>query len=191
MRLIPLTIPLLMFVLLLEFSSCEPGAACDCTMSINGESKTAKLCGEKLCFSDGTAFECTTEGSKEVSSCNSGAGGGGGSASGGGSATGGGTATGGGSASGGGTGGGSASGGGGGSGPSCMGTFSCGSITCNAAIEMCNTTYSPARCVANTTACKNSSSYCISATSVSNCMSGKRFSCSADSTTGGVSAGCQ
>ena len=188
------TIPLLMLTLLVEFSSCEPGAACDCTMSINGESKTAKTCGEKLCFSDGSAFECTPQGSKELSSCNSGTGGGGGSGTGGGSAAGGGTATGGGSASGGGTGGGTASGGGtggGSSGPSCMGTFACGSSSCNAASELCNVTFTPPRCVANTTACRGLSSYCAAATSVSNCMSGKRFSCTADSATGGVTAGCQ
>ena len=160
-------------------SSCDSGASCECTLTINGTTKTAKTCGEKLCFSDGSAFECSADGSKELASCNGGSGGG--------TATGGGS-----SATGGGSGGGTASGGGGGSsGPSCTGTFACGAITCNAATELCNTTFSPARCVANTTACRNRSSYCISATGVTQCQSGKRFSCNADPSTGGVTAGCQ
>lgn len=183
-----LFIALTMVSVLVEFSACEPGASCDCTVSINGTSKTSKTCGEKLCFNDGSAFECTIEGSKEVSSCNTASGGGGGTA------TGGGTGGGGGAATGGGTGGGSSSSGGGtggGSGPACMGTFSCGAITCDAATQACNVTFTPARCVANTTACRTPTSYCFSATSISNCQSGKRFSCGADSVTGGVTYGCR
>ncbi len=183
MRLTALSLSTLLSTLVIALSSCESGGACECTVTFNGTSKTAKTCGEKLCF-EGAAYECTADGSREVASCSTSTGGGSGT-----SATGGGSAaTGGGSGGGGGTI--STGGGGGSSGPACSGSFACGSSTCNAASELCNVTFSPPRCVANTTACRSMSSYCIAATGVSNCMGGKRFSCTADSA-GGVTAGCQ
>lgn len=175
-----LMIPL---VLALAVSSCEPGASCDCTLTINGVTKKATRCGERLCF-DSASFECGTAGTTEVASCSST---GGGAATGGGSAS----AAGGGAPVSGGRAGGSASSGGGGSssGPSCSGTFSCLTTTCNAATELCNLTLK--RCVANTTACRTKDSYCISATSVTTCRSGTRFRCTADALTGGVTMGCE
>lgn len=172
-----LTIPLLLALL---SASCEPGASCDCMLTINGVTKRATTCGERLCF-DNAAFECGTAGTTEVASCSSAAAGGspGGSA-GGSPATAGGRA------------GGTASNGGGGgssSGPSCAGTFSCLNTTCNAATELCNLNVK--RCTSNTSACRNSQSYCLSATAVTSCRAGTRMRCSADAVTGGVTMGCE
>lgn len=172
----------ILFILALVSASCEPGASCDCMLTINGVTKRATTCGERLCF-DGAAFECGTQGTTEVASCSSSSAGGSASGSG---------AAGGGSATAGGRAGGTASngtGGGSNSGPSCTGRFSCLSTTCDAATELCNLTLK--RCASNTSACRNSQSYCISATSVTSCRSGTRFRCSADSVTGGVTMGCE
>ena len=170
------------------------GQTCFCQMSINGDFQQTAECGGLLCFeAAGEYYRCDPSGSTAISSCGS-TGGGNGSTGGGSGSTGGGSAsTGGGSAS---TGGGSGSTGGG-NGAMCVGSFTCGSTTCNSATQYCRVSCDALNNV-NTYSCQTKSSstcanpenYCISYIAVSGCQTGRSPTCSGDDATRGLTYGC-
>ena len=198
------------------------GQTCFCQMSINGDFQQTAECGGLLCFeAAGEYYRCDPSGSTAISSCgstgggNGSTGGGSGSTGGGSGATGGGSgstgggsgSTGGGSGSTGGgsgsTGGGSGSTGGGsgstggGNGAMCVGSFTCGSTTCNSATQYCRVSCDALNNV-NTYSCQTKSSstcanpenYCISYIAVSGCQTGRSPTCSGDDATRGLTYGC-